>query len=98
MDENTLSLIAGAVLSLLFSYVPGLSDWFDKLDGVYKRLVMALLLLAVSLGIVGLACAGLAADFGLVTTCDRTGVIAVLQAFLIALAANQTMYAISKKE
>lgn len=38
MNADFLSMIAGVLLSLLFSYMPGASDWYGALDGVHKRL------------------------------------------------------------
>lgn len=53
MTAQFLSGLAGAVLSLLFSYVPGFSDYFDKIDPVRRRLVMAaLLVLAAALALI----------------------------------------------
>jgi len=40
MTAEMISASAGILLSLVFSYVPGLSDWFNALDGAHKRLVM----------------------------------------------------------
>jgi len=88
-----LALIAGALLSLLFSYVPGLSDWFAKLDGTHKRLVM-LALLAVVTGVAfGLGCAGVLGG----VACDQAGAVSVLYAFVLALVANQGVYNITPR-
>ena len=35
-----LSAIAGAVISLIFQFVPGASDWFARLTSVQKQLFM----------------------------------------------------------
>lgn len=86
-----LALVAGAVLSLLFSYVPGLSDWYATLDGTRKRLVMAGLLLVVAGGAFGLGCAGILAG----VDCSRNGAVNAVYAFILALMANQSTYAIS---
>lgn len=95
MDANLLAAISAVVVSLLFSYIPGLNAWFAGLQGEYKRLIMAAVLLIVAGASVGLACAGLAADFGLTVTCDKAGIIGLVQAFILALAANQATYSIS---
>ena len=66
MSAELLSTIAGAILSLLFSYVPGLSGWYQKLgengDGVdggtARRLFMLGLLVLTAAGAYGLACSG----------------------------------------
>jgi len=96
MTAETLAMLAGAVLSLAFSYVPGLSAWFGNLEGTYKRLVMAGLLLLVAVGVAGLACAGFGPDFNLGITCDRAGLVGLFQAFMLALVANQATYSITK--
>ena len=45
MTATELSAIAGVVLSLFFSYVPGVKSWFGDLSSEYKQTVMGLLLL-----------------------------------------------------
>jgi len=97
MDVQTLSSVAGAVLSLIFSYIPGAKQWYGALDGTYKRLVMALLLALTAAVVYALSCTGWAHEFGLVVTCDRQGLAALLRAFLSALVANQATYLISPK-
>ena len=41
MSPETLTLIAGAALSLLFAYFPGLNTWFAAKSSDVKRLIMA---------------------------------------------------------
>jgi hypothetical protein len=97
MSAEFLAMVAGVVLSLAFSYIPGLSARFDTLSGEGKRLAMLALLFAVAAGSIGLACAGFAADLGLSLTCDRAGIVGTLQAFFLAAMANQAAYALSPK-
>ena len=100
MDAETLAGTAGALLSLMFAYTPGLSGWYARLEeglpeaegGVRKRLVMLGALLVVTLGSYGLACSGAGAEFGLALTCDRSGLVGLLRALMLALAANQATY------
>jgi hypothetical protein len=96
LTPELLSAIAGILLSLLASYLPGFSAWFDRLDGIYKRLVMLGLLAAAALAIVGLSCAGLGEAFGLPLACARNSGFLMVQAFLLALIANQSAYLITK--
>jgi hypothetical protein len=96
MTSDTLVLLSGAVISLLFSYVPGLNSWFDALKSEYKRLIMAGLMLLVGAGAFGLACAGLAADFGVNVACDQAGGFGLMRAWVLAIIANQGAYKISK--
>lgn len=91
MNSELLASISGIVLSLLFAYVPGISQWYDALTGEYKRLIMAGLLLVVSLAIFGLSCAG----YLNLVTCDQDGAVGLVRIFVMALVANQSAYLIS---
>ena len=91
MDAALLASLAGILLSLLFSYVPKLSEKFAILEGVYKRLIMVGLILVVAGGTFGLSCAGV---IGAVT-CDQPGALGLVKAFIAALIANQSTYMIS---
>ena len=96
MSAEFLTMIAGVVLSLLFSYVPGLNTWFAALDSLYKRLIMLGLLLLSAAALFGLACAGILQELaGVQVTCDRAGLIGLVQAFIAAVIANQTAYMIT---
>ena len=109
LTETVLSAIAGVILSLLFSYVPRLRDWFKSLgdqpdghnDGTKKRLVMAGLLLLSTLAAFGLSCTSFGVDLlvrlNLVLTCDRTGIIDSIVAYGAAVIANQSAYQISPR-
>ncbi len=94
MDANTLSATAGILLSLIFAYVPGVSKWFEALDGLYKRLVMAGALVLVSAGSVALSCWGIVPG----VSCDQAGVIELVKAFISALVANQATFVIEPKK
>lgn len=93
MTAELLSAIAGILLSLAFSYIPGISDWFDQLDPTRKRLVMASLLFVTALGTFGLSCAGLIDA----TSCTQAGAWSLVNAFVAALVANQATYLITPK-
>jgi hypothetical protein len=106
LDGTTLSTVASAVLSLGFSYVPRLRNWYDKLGvntdgsddgGTKKRLVMLILLVMVVLVVFGLSCAGLGAGFELNVTCDQPGAIGLVKALVFAIAANQGTYMLTKR-
>lgn len=92
MSAEFLSLAAGVLLSLVFSYVPGLNAKFKALQADYQRLIMLAALALASIGVFGVACLGWI-DVGV--SCDQEGALAVLQAFVLALIANQSAYAIS---
>ena len=94
MTAEVLSSIAGIVLSLVFSYVPGISDWFGKLEATYKRLVMLALLVVVGIGVFGVTCWGIVKT-GI--TCDQAGAIGLVKVLVVALVANQSTYLISPR-
>lgn len=88
MSDTTYAAIAGAILSLIFFYVPGAKDWYEKLPPAKKQWVMlGLLLLAVG-GRFALSCAGRDAIF----TCDVNGGINALETFVWAVVANAGVY------
>ncbi len=93
MDAEFLSMIAGILLSLLFSYVPGASGWYGALDGVHKRLVMLGLLFLSAAGVFALSCAGVY-DY---VACSQAGAVQAVEAFVSAVIANQATYLISPK-
>ena len=95
MSNEQLSAFAGVLLSLAFSYIPGLKDKFDSLDTVMKRLIMAGSLLIVSAGILALACFDLASSLGFTVVCDKTGVLTVVTNFVFALMANQATFTLT---
>ena len=97
MTPQSISTAAAVLLSLAFSYIPNLSDWYAKLDGVRKRLVMLCLLVAAALSAFVLACSGHASAFGLTVTCDEPGAIALLQSLVLAVMANQSAYLITPR-
>lgn len=97
MSAEQLSAISAIVLSLLFSYVPGLSSWYGGLDKAVKQIIMGVLLVVIAAVAYSVACAGLAGDFGLSVTCDRAGAIALINVLVSALVANQATYLITKK-
>jgi len=98
MTSETLTVISAAVLSLLFSYTPGLSGKWGNLMPEFKRLIMLVLLLLVAGVVFSLACSGWGADFGLAVTCDKTGGIGLVRALVLAVMANQSTYAITPKK
>lgn len=99
MDAETLAGAAGALLAVLFGYVPGLSGWYarlgegnEELGGVYRRLVMLGALVMAAVGSYGLACLKAGATFGLELSCDGAGLAGLVRALVLALAANQATY------
>ncbi len=91
MTVEQLGAIAGVILSLAFSYVPGLSDKFSALPATTKRLVMAGLLLVVAIGSLALSCGQVVVTI----ECSKAGVIDLINTFITALVANQAAYLIA---
>ena len=93
MSAEQLGIYGGNVISLGFSYVPKLKDWFDKLSPDYKRLVMLGSLAAIAAGSIGLSCLGRYDAF----TCDVDGAWKAGEVFILAAIANQSAYMLSPK-
>ena len=93
MSAELLSSVAGIVLSLIFSYVPGVRTWYDQFNPDYKRLVMLVLLAVVAVGVFGLSCAWLYQW----VPCDQSCGVKLVEIFVMALIANQTTFLISPK-
>ena len=95
MSAESLSLIAGTFLSLIFSYIPGAKDWFMQFEPEVKRLIMLGLILISSAVGFGLSCLGWGFDLGINLSCDQSGLLGLVQQIVIAIIANQSIYAIS---
>jgi len=93
MTATELSAIAGVVLSLVFSYIPGVKNWFDGLESVFKQAVMGGVLIFVTGVIFGLACYGVI----VAVECTQAGALGLIMALIAALAGNQSTYLITKK-
>lgn len=91
MQPDPLSATAGLALSLLFSYVPGLSGAYAKLSEAAKMFVMAVLLAVVATASVLWACRGASVMVGCISISWET----YLQAFISALVANQGAHRLS---
>ena len=88
MSAESLSLIAGTVLSLIFSYVPGAKGWYLQFNGQAKRLIM-LTLISLSAGIVfGLSCLGWGSEFGITLSCNQAGMFGLVRQVVLAIIAN----------
>ena len=93
MTQLELSALAGIITSLLFSYIPGLREWFDPLTGDTKRLLQLGVAFVAAWAIFGLSCAEVLATF----TCDWPGVLVVLRLIMAFLVANQTAYSLTPR-
>ena len=84
--------IAGVVLSLLFSYIPGLRVWYAGLVSEKKQLIMLGLLALVSGGIFAL---GRFDILEVSVTCDKPGAISLIFMLVSGIVANQATYLIT---
>lgn len=93
MTAEILGALAGSVLSLIVSYVPGVEAWFNKLPRNYKQGVMGILIILVAAFVFGMSCSGFANYF----TCDKDGLAEWGRILWIVLVSNQGTYLISRK-
>ncbi len=96
--QAQLALVTGGVLSLAFTFVPFLKNWFDERTPEERAQVMAVLIVAVGFAVTGLSCAGVLTDI----PCTREGVkeffLGAIVNSLFALSANQATHQITKKK
>lgn len=88
LTETVLASIAGILLSLAFSYFPGLSDWFARQDANKKRLVVLTSLVVAAVAVFVLSCASLA----IYVSCDKAGAWTLVGLLFNAIVANQATY------
>ena len=91
LDELAVAAMAGTLLSLGFSFIPGLRQAYDALSDQMKALVMLVLNIVVIVGAFGLSCWGPYSYF----ECTAVGAwVAVELAALVAvsLVANQAAF------
>ena len=93
MTAESLSMYAGVILSIVFSYIPGVNSWYGTRTPDLKRLVMLASLVIATAVIFGLACAGYWAG----VVCAQTGAVALVKLFVAALIANQATFLVSPK-
>lgn len=98
MTSEQLTAIAGALLSLAFSCVPGLRSRYEPLGETTKRLVMLALLITAAASVYGLACTdwGVLLEIGI--TCDKPGLLRLVWSLILAIIANQATFLIYSKK
>ena len=96
MTEITLSLILGTALTLVFTFLPGLKDWYEKQDTAAKAQVMAFGLLIIGALVTAMSCGGLLS----LVTCTKDGIVNFIVGSLInaliAVGPNQGIHQITK--
>ena len=84
--------VASALLSLAFSYVPGLKTHYDLYEPEQKRLIMGACLLIATAAIYGASCL----DLWPAVACTSLGIKELVQGMLWAIVTNQSVYRITK--
>lgn len=92
VTSELIAAIAGAIISLGFSYIPGLNRIFATLEAEVKRLIMAGLMVLVGAAVYGLGCWGVIASG---VSCDTKGIWQLVALVLTAIIANQSVFKIS---
>jgi hypothetical protein len=92
LSPELLASVAGILLSLAFSYIPGLRVKWAAVEPDKQRLIMLGLVVLVAGAIFGLGCA----NWVVVNlACDQSGIQKLVGIIILALIANQSVYAIS---
>lgn len=92
VSPELLVSLAGVVLSLAFSYIPGLRVKFAALESDVKRLIMLGLIVVIAAAIFGLKCAGIL-EIGV--ACDKIGLQQMVWYVILGIIANQSAYQIT---
>jgi len=93
MTSEQLSAYAGILLSLIFSYAPGLRQKFELFSSDQKRLIVTASLVITATLIFALDCL----DAINVIACDRKGAFSLIGNIIAALIASQATYMITPK-
>ena len=93
MTSEQLASLAGVLLSLGFSYIPGVRQWFEARSGEVKQAIMGLSLVFTAMVIFLSACAGYYKG----VACTESGFIGFLTILVSALVTNQSVYLITRK-
>lgn len=93
MSPELLSVIAGAILSLLFSYFPRLNTKYAALDDGVKKLIMLGILLIVIISLFVLACVQFISIDGFV--CNRQNAFTFAWMFIYAVLGNLGTFKLS---
>jgi hypothetical protein len=91
---EVIAVLGGAIISIAFSYIPGTESKWEQLAPQYKRLIMAGIMLVVTAVAFGLLCWGVIES---PVACDRAGLFQVIYVYVMAIIANQSVYAITKR-
>ena len=90
MESFNIGAVAGVILSLLFKYVPGLSDWYENQDSQFKELFMLGLMVGAVAVTYGLSCFGWLDIYA----CGQEGLRDAVFSLVGAVVGNQGAYSI----
>lgn len=98
MSAETLLLIAGVVLSLAFSLIPGLKGWYNKQESEIKQLIMLGLVVLSAATVFGLSCANVMADLwpAYAVDCSAGSLWLLVRYILFAVTGNVIAYRSTK--
>jgi hypothetical protein len=86
---DLISMVVGAVISLLFNYFPALNVWYAALKTEVKSGIMIGLLAVASVAIYLLSL------YGIIEISQPVDWVLVLRTFILAVVANQSAYVIA---
>lgn len=98
LTTEVITGLASALLSLAAAYLPGVKQRYQALSGTKKRLVMAGLLVAVAAGSFALGCGGIETRLLSSASCDRAGVVHLVELVFEALVINQGVFLLAVKD
>lgn len=94
-SSDLLIMIAGAVLSLAFTYIPKFNAWFAEKTNEVKQLTMLVLLFVITAVVFSLGCFEIILIENFM--CDKNTAVYFIYTFILALISNQATYQISPK-
>lgn len=94
ITSDILSGAAGVLLSLAFSFIPGLGQWLAVKDPVWKRLTVLIAVVLVAAGAFALSCANVQ-GLPFQVACSTAGAVGLVQAVVVCLIASQATNSIT---
>lgn len=93
LTPEFLTSAAGILLNVIFTYIPGATDWFERLKPPHKALFMLGLSVVIAGVVYGANCYGWAGGLGLPeAACTQTGLVELARLLAITFASNQVAY------
>lgn len=89
--RQLLATFAGILLSLGFSYIPGLRNRYQPLSSTWKSLIMLFLIAVSAVGVYGVSCL----RWWVFVPCTQKSILDLVEAFIMCAIANQTTYRLS---